>query len=70
MKILIDTPIWSKAFRHKKVKLEDENIVDSLKYLIGEFMEVIIGPIRKELLSRISDGNTFNEGIKRKDGRF
>jgi hypothetical protein len=35
MKILIDTPIWLKAFRRKKVKSGGENIVDSLKYLIG-----------------------------------
>jgi predicted nucleic acid-binding protein len=61
MNILIDTPIWSKAFRRKKIKSGDENIVDSLKYLISEFMEVVIGPIRQELLSGISDENIFNE---------
>jgi predicted nucleic acid-binding protein len=61
MKILIDTPIWSKAFRRKKIQSEDKNIVDSLKYLIDEFMEVIIGPIRQELLSGISDEVIFND---------
>jgi predicted nucleic acid-binding protein len=61
MKVLIDTPIWSKAFRRKKIKSEDKNIVDSLKYLIDEFMEVIIGPIRQELLSGISDEVIFND---------
>ncbi|MDR1215663.1 MAG: PIN domain-containing protein [Treponema sp.] len=61
MKILIDTPIWSAAFRRKKIKSEDKNIVDSLKYLIDEFMEVIIGPIRQELLSGISDEVIFND---------
>jgi predicted nucleic acid-binding protein len=61
MKILIDTPIWSKAFRRKKINSEDKNIVDSLKYLIDEFMEVIIGPIRQELLSGISDEVIFND---------
>jgi predicted nucleic acid-binding protein len=65
MKILIDTPIWSKAFRRKKAQSEDKNIVDSLKYLIDEFMEVIIGPIRQELLSGISDEKAFN-GLKEK----
>jgi hypothetical protein len=50
MRVLIDTPIWSKAFRRKRIKSEDRNIVDSLKYLIDEFMEVLIGPIRQELL--------------------
>jgi predicted nucleic acid-binding protein len=61
MKILIDTPIWSRAFRRKKIKVEDKNIVDSLKYLIDEFMEVIIGPIRQELLSGISDKIVFKD---------
>ena len=61
MKILIDTPIWSKAFRRKKIKSGDKNVVDILKYLIDEFMEIIIGPIRQELLSGISDEKIFNE---------
>ncbi|MDR1286647.1 MAG: PIN domain-containing protein [Treponema sp.] len=61
MKIVIDTPIWSKAFRRKKIKHEDKHIVDSLKYLIDEFMEILIGPIRQELLSGISDENIFND---------
>jgi predicted nucleic acid-binding protein len=61
MRILIDTPIWSKAFRRKRIKSEDKNIVDGLKYLIEEFMEVIIGPIRQELLSGISDEIIFND---------
>ena len=61
MRILIDTPIWSKAFRRKKIKSDDKNVVDILKYLIDEFMEIIIGPIRQELLSGISDEKIFNE---------
>jgi predicted nucleic acid-binding protein len=61
MKVLIDTPIWSKALRYKKTISDDKDIVDSLKYLIDEFMEAIIGPIRQELLSGISDENIFND---------
>jgi predicted nucleic acid-binding protein len=61
MKVLIDTPIWSKAFRCKKIKSDDKNIVDNLKYLIDEFMEVIIGPIRQELLSGITDEKVFRD---------
>jgi predicted nucleic acid-binding protein len=61
MRILIDTPIWSKAFRRKKIKSDDKDVVDILKYLIDEFMEIIIGPIRQELLSGISDEKIFNE---------
>jgi predicted nucleic acid-binding protein len=61
MKILIDTPIWSKALRRKKTISDDKDIMDGLKYLIDEFMEVLIGPIRQELLSGISDENIFND---------
>jgi hypothetical protein len=43
MKILIDPPIWSKALRRKKIISDDKDIMDSLKYLVDEFMEVIIG---------------------------
>jgi predicted nucleic acid-binding protein len=68
MKILIDTPIWSKALRRKKIISEDKNIVDSLKYLIDEFMEIIIGPIRQELLSGISDENIFNDLKEKMNG--
>ncbi|MFP3089468.1 PIN domain-containing protein [Treponema sp. TIM-1] len=68
MKILIDTPIWSKAFRRRKIKSDDKAIVDVLKYLIDEFMEVIIGPIRQELLSGISDEKVFNELKEKMEG--
>jgi predicted nucleic acid-binding protein len=61
MRILIDTSIWSKAFRRKKITSEDKNIVDRLTWVINEFMEVIIGPIRQELLSGISDETIFND---------
>jgi predicted nucleic acid-binding protein len=68
MKILVDTPIWSKALRRKKINSDDKDIVNSLKYLIDEFMEVIIGPIRQELLSGISDENIFNDLKKKMKG--
>jgi predicted nucleic acid-binding protein len=68
MRILIDTPVWSKALRRKKTTSDDKNIVDGLKYLISEFMEVIIGPIRQELLSGISDENIFNDLKEKMNG--
>ncbi|MDR1305942.1 MAG: PIN domain-containing protein [Treponema sp.] len=61
MKILIDTPIWSKALRRKKIISEDKDIVNSLKYLINDFMAVLIGPIRQEILSGIPDENIFDD---------
>jgi predicted nucleic acid-binding protein len=68
MKILIDTPIWSKALRRKKIASEDKDIVDGLKYLINEFMAVIIGPIRQELLSGIPDENIFDDLKEKMNG--
>jgi predicted nucleic acid-binding protein len=68
MKILIDTTIWSKAFRRKKIMSEDKDIVDVLKILINEFVDIIIGPIRQELLSGISEKRTFIELKEKMEG--
>ncbi|MDR1104723.1 MAG: PIN domain-containing protein [Treponema sp.] len=68
MKILIDTPVWSKALRRKKIMSDDKDIVDSLKYLINEFMTIIIGPIRQELLSGIPDENIFDDLKEKMNG--
>jgi predicted nucleic acid-binding protein len=68
MKILIDTPIWSKALRRKKILSDDKDIVDILKYLINEFMAIMIGPIRQELLSGIHDENIFDDLKEKMNG--
>lgn len=57
MKILIDSPIWSLAFRRGSDK--NKIILRELKELINEFRVIIIGPIRQEVLSGISDSNKF-----------
>ncbi|MCP4131803.1 MAG: PIN domain-containing protein [bacterium] len=62
MKILVDTSIWSLAFRRKKgtrSKLETQ-ILQELVELINETRAVIIGPIRQEILSGISNMSQFN----------
>ena len=56
MKVLVDTSVWSQALRRK----EPNQVVDTLTELIVESQTVIIGPIRQELLSGISDLSTFN----------
>jgi predicted nucleic acid-binding protein len=61
MKVIIDTAIWSKAYRRKKTKDEDKNTIETLRKLIDYNMEIIIGPIRQELLSGISDEIVFND---------
>ena len=63
MNVLVDTPIWSLAFRRKK---ESSNIHESLLFseiteLIREDRAVIIGPIRQEILSGISAEPQFEQ---------
>ena len=55
MKILVDTSVWSLALRKKTLTEEEKNIVKELKELIYELRAVVIGPVRQELLSGISD---------------
>ena len=59
--IIIDTTIWSKAYRRKKTADQDQNIVNELLDILDSQKEVLIGPVRQELLSGISDKNTFSD---------
>lgn len=61
MKVLVDTSIWSLAFRKKKESkaLRHHIIINELKELINETRAVIIGPIRQEILSGISDEKQY-----------
>ena len=56
MKVLVDTCIWSHVLRHKKPIAE---LSGKLKDLIKDGRVVMIGPIRQELLSGISDPSQF-----------
>ena len=57
MSILVDTSVWSLAFRRKKQ--EGSPIASALADLIAHDQAKIIGPIRQELLSSISDPHFF-----------
>jgi predicted nucleic acid-binding protein len=57
MNVLVDTSIWSLAFRRKS-NINDGNVL-MLKELIGEGRAKIMGPIRQELLSGISNKQQF-----------
>ena len=60
MKVLVDTSVWSLALRKKTPTENEIKIINELKELIHELRVVIIGPIRQELLSGISDELRFN----------
>ena len=60
MKVLIDTPIWSAALRKKKsLSREERVLIAELNELINEVRVILIGPIRQELLSGISNDEQF-----------
>jgi predicted nucleic acid-binding protein len=56
--VLVDTSVWSLAFRRSRGKPADE--VTRLRELIAEHRVAIIGPIRQELLSGIRDDASFD----------
>ena len=58
MKVLVDTCIWSHVLRHKKPNNE---LTEKLKDLIKDGRVVMIGPIRQELLSGISELSQFKK---------
>lgn len=56
MKVLIDTSVWSLMLRHKQ---PTPAVSERAKDLIRDGRVAIIGPIRQELLSGISDAAQF-----------
>jgi len=59
--ILIDTTIWSKAYRRKKPVIGDQAVIKELYKILDEENEILIGPVRQELLSGISNKSVFND---------
>jgi predicted nucleic acid-binding protein len=62
MKVLVDTCVWSQSLKHKIPNLE---LANKLKDLINDGRIAMIGPIKQELLSGISDTMQF-EKLKEK----
>jgi len=57
MKVLVDTCIWSLAFR-RDCPPEDPH-VDNLRQLVTDGRATICGPVRQELLSGVKDKRQF-----------
>ena len=66
--IIIDTTIWSKAYRRKKIVNEDQIIVKELYSILDSEAEILIGSIRQELLSGISNKNAFDDLVIKLNG--
>ena len=56
MKVLVDTSVWSIAFRRRAPKHE---AVDELRRLVAHGRAAIVGPIRQDILSGVRDSVTF-----------
>jgi len=59
MRILVDTSVWSLALRKKTLTKGEEIVVRELKELIYELRVIMMGSIRQELLSGISDDEKY-----------
>jgi len=56
MKVLVDTSVWSLALRRKTLNSTSEKLIN----LIRASQVVLIGPVRQELLSGISDDKVYS----------
>ncbi len=63
MRILVDTSTWSLSFRRKEIPgtNEEQKTLKELKELISETRAIMIGPIRQEILSGISNLSHFEQ---------
>lgn len=60
MKVLVDTTVWSLALRRQNRKPHEKEVVDELSELVRELRAVLIGPVRQEVLSGISNSERFD----------
>jgi hypothetical protein len=65
MKYIIDTSVWSVAFRKSPKNNEETALIELARNIIREMKVVMIGPIRQELLSGISDKSKFEQLLQR-----
>jgi predicted nucleic acid-binding protein len=57
--ILVDTPVWSIAYRRAKRNLHDERVFDEWSTLVRQQEAAIIGPIRQEVLGGFANTARF-----------
>jgi predicted nucleic acid-binding protein len=65
-RVLVDTTIWSAAFRHRS---PDPSVAEAMTDLIAEGRVVLLGLVRQEFLSGIRDPITF-EKLRRRMRAF
>jgi predicted nucleic acid-binding protein len=62
VRVLVDTPIWSLAFRRKagQMSVTERRIVEEWTALVQQRRVLLAGPVRQEVLSGIRDQHAFN----------
>ena len=66
--IIVDTTVWSKVYRRKKIHEEDKSIASELYDILNLEQEVLLGPVRQELLSGIPNRDIYNNLRIKLDG--
>ncbi len=63
MKALVDTSVWSLALRRRKAlyRKEERAVIGALAALIANGGAHLVGPIRQEILSGISDEKQYEK---------
>jgi len=61
MRVLVDTSVWSLAFRKKEKTDYELQLINYLSEIVRDLRAVMIGPIRQEILSGISNEDKFIE---------
>lgn len=61
MKVLVDTGVWSLAFRRKNISDGERLIVDQLQTLILDGAACMMGAIRQEILSGIKHPEQYEK---------
>jgi predicted nucleic acid-binding protein len=61
LKVLVDTSVWSAALRRRTRGAVEEEAARELANLIRKERVLVIGPVRQELLSGISDQRRFED---------
>jgi predicted nucleic acid-binding protein len=61
MRVIVDTSVWSLAFRKKEKTEYELKLINYLSEIVRDLRTVMIGPIRQEILSGISIESKFIE---------
>jgi predicted nucleic acid-binding protein len=61
LSVLVDTPIWSYAYRRNKVTSRERQLVIALGGLISRHEAWLVGPVRQEVLTGFNHPRQFTE---------